>query len=207
MIAQGVERYNNARLLGHDPETGKPIYAKVGKRGGFIQLGDNEKTTNAKPRFAPLPKRKSVKTVTLEQALKQLALPALPRSLGNAPDGTELIAANGPFGPYLKGGKYNVPMKDYDPYTVTLDEVLPLYQKKVDSMIADWGEVQIVNGAYGPYVKGPGRRNNVKIPKDTDPKTITLEQAQEMLANKPKTATKARRGTRGGRSSKVKTKK
>ena len=204
LIANGVERYNNARLLGHDPETGKPIYAKVGKNGGFIQLGDNEKEAGEKPRFAPLPKRKSVKTVNLEQALKQLALPALPRNLGKAPNGTELIAANGPFGPYLKGGKYNIPMKDFDPYTVTLEEALPLYQAKVDSIIADWGEIMIINGAYGPYVKGPGRRNNVKVPKETDPKTITKEQAEEMLANKPKTA---RRGVRGGAKKKTTTKK
>lgn len=195
LVANGVERYNNARLLGHDPETGKPIYAKVGKNGGFIQLGDNEKESGEKPRFAPLPKRKSVKTVNLEQALKQLALPALPRVLGNAPDGAEIIAANGPFGPYLKGGKYNIPMKDLDPYTVSLEEALPLYQAKVDSIIADWGEILIINGAYGPYVKGPGRRNNAKIPKETDPKTITREQAEEMLANKPKAT---RRGARGG---------
>ena len=204
LVANGVERYNNARLLGHDPETGKPIYAKVGKNGGFIQLGDNEKEAGEKPRFAPLPKRKSVKTVNLEQALKQLALPALPRELGKAPDGAELIAANGPFGPYLKGGKYNIPMKDFDPYTVTLEEALPLYQAKVDSIIADWGEIMIINGAYGPYVKGPGRRNNVKVPKETDPKTITKEQAEEMLANKPKTA---RRGARGGAKKKTTKKK
>ncbi len=196
LIANGVERYNNSKLLGHHPDDGKPIYAKVGKNGGFIQLGDNEKETGEKPRFAPLPKRKSVKTVTLEQALKQLALPALPRELGKAPDGAVLIAANGPFGPYLKGGKYNIPMKDYDPYTVTLDEAIPLYQKKLDSMVADWGDVQIIIGAYGPYVKGPGRRNNVRIPKDVDPKTITEKAAREMLENKPKTT---RRGTRGGR--------
>ncbi len=91
-------------------------------------------------------------------------------------------------------------MKDFDPYTVTLEEALPLYQKKIDSMIADFGEVQIINGAYGPYVKGPGRRNNVKIPKETDPKTITLEMALEMLKNKPKTT---RRGTRGKSKSKT----
>ena len=194
--ANGVERYNNARLLGHHPDNGKPIYAKVGKTGGFIQLGDNEKEAGEKPQFAPLPRRKSVKTVTLEQALKQLALPTLPRELGKAADGAVLVAANGPFGPYLKGGKYNIPMKDYDPYTITLEEALPLYQKKIDSMIADWGEIQIIQGAYGPYVKGPGRRNNAKIPPEMDPKSITLEQAKEMLENKPKTA---RRGVRGGR--------
>ena len=127
LAANGVERYNNARLLGHHPESGLPIYAKIGKTGGFIQLGENEKESGEKPRFAPLPARKTVKSVTLEQALKQLALPALPRSLGKAADGAELIAANGPFGPYLKAGKYNIPLGDLDPYTVTLDEALPLY--------------------------------------------------------------------------------
>ena len=198
LVASGVERYNNARLLGHDPETGKPIYAKVGKNGGFIQLGDNEKESGEKPRFAPLPKRKSDKTVNLEQALKQLSLPSLPRVLGKTKQGVELIAASGPFGPYLKGGKYNVPMKDLDPYTVTFEEALPIYQAKVDSIIADWDEIMIINGAYGPYVKGPGRYNNVKIPKDVEPSSITLEQAKEMLANKPKKAGRTRRGTRGG---------
>lgn len=187
LAAEGIERYNNARLLGHDPETGKAIYAKVGKNGGFIQLGDNEKSSGEKPVFAPLPKRKSVKTVTLEQALKQLALPQLPRTLGTAKDGTEIIAASGPFGPYLKGGKYNIPLgKEFDPYTITLEEAEPLYIKKRDSYIADWGEIQIIEGAYGPYVKGPGHRNFVRIPKDVDPKTVTKEQAEEYLANKPK---------------------
>ncbi|MDO5480676.1 MAG: DNA topoisomerase, partial [Candidatus Saccharibacteria bacterium] len=207
LVASGVERYNNARLLGHDPETGKPIFAKVGKNGGFIQLGDNEKESGEKPRFAPLPKRKSTKTVTLEQALEQLALPSLPRVLGKAPDGAELIAASGPFGPYLKGGKYNIPMKDLDPYTVTLKEALPIYQAKIDSIIADWGEIMIINGAYGPYIKGPGRRNNVKIPKDQDPKKITEAEARKMLENKPKTASKTRRGKRGGRKTTKKTSK
>ena len=139
----------------------------------------------------------------MEQALSQLALPVLPRSLGKAPDGAEIIAANGPFGPYLKGGRYNIPMKDLDPYTISLEDALPLYQAKIDSIIADWGEIMIINGAYGPYVKGPGRRNNVKIPKDIDPKTITEVAAREMLENKPKTT---RRGVRGGRKKTTKTK-
>ena len=209
LAAEGIERYNNARLLGHDPKTGKAIYAKVGKNGGFIQLGDNEKEAGEKPVFAPLPKRKSVKTVTLEQALKQLELPQLPRSLGKAADGTEIIAAAGPFGPYLKAGKYNVPMKSkdetLDPYTITLEQAEPLYIAKRDSYIADWGDIQIINGAYGPYVKGPGRRNNAKIPKDVDPKTITKEQAEEMLANKPKTT--RRPATRRATAKKAATKK
>lgn len=178
-------RYNNARELGKDAE-GRPIYAKIGKNGGFIQVGDNEKTTGEKPRFAPLPKGKTVKDVTLKDALRQLELPALPRSLGQTKDGTEIIAADGPFGPYLKAGKYNIPIKDYDPYKIDFKTAEKLYQEKLNSIIADWGDIMIINGAYGPYIKGPGRFNNIKIDKDQDPKKITLEQAKELLNNKPK---------------------
>ena len=181
--------------------SGKNIYAKVGKNGGFIQLGENEKESGEKPRFAPLPDGVNVKSITLEQAIEQLKLPALPRKLGKAADGTEIIASSGPFGPYLKAGKYNIPIKDYDPYTITLDDAEPIYQKKIDSIIADWGDVMIIIGAYGPYVKGPGRRNNAKIPKEIDPKKLTKEEAEKILAEKPKSARHApRRRTKSAKS-------
>ncbi len=183
--SDGAVRYNNARELGKDPKTGQPIYAKVGRNGGFIQLGDNEKTSGEKPRFAPLPKGKTEKTVTLQEALKQLAMPELPRELGTTKDGATLIAASGPFGPYLKGGKYNIQLKDYDPYTIDFKTAEQLYKAKIDSIYADWGDIMIINGAYGPYIKGPGRFNNVKIPKEMDPKKITLEEAKKMLEDKP----------------------
>ncbi len=183
-----VARYNNSNSLGKDPETGKNIYAKIGRNGGFIQLGENEKESGEKPRFAPLPEGVSVKDVTLEQAIKQLSLPSLPRVLGTTKDGTEIIAASGPFGPYLKAGKYNIPIKDYDPYTISMEDAEPLYKKKIDSIIADWGDIMIIIGAYGPYIKGPGRRNNAKIPDGTDLKKITREEAEKLLAEKPKTA-------------------
>lgn len=196
--SDSAARYNNARALGTDPKTKLPIYAKIGKNGGFIQLGDNEKSSGEKPRFAPLPDGADVNSVTLEQALAQLALPSLPRLLGPAADGIPLIAAAGPFGPYLKAGKYNLPIKDYDPYTIDLPTAQNLYQTKLDSIIADFGDLMIINGAYGPYIKGPGRFNNVKIPKDRDPKTITKAEAEAMLAAKP-----ARRGRRAPKSTKT----
>ncbi len=177
-------RYNNTRELGKEPKTGRPIYAKTGRNGGFIQLGDNEKSSGEKPRFAPLPKGKTEKTVTLKEALEQLAMPALPRNLGNTKDGVNIIASSGPFGPYLKAGKYNIQIKDYDPYTIDLTTAEKLYQEKLATIIADWDEIMIINGAYGPYIKGPGRFNNVKIPKDQDPKKITLEEAKQMLEEK-----------------------
>lgn len=191
--ADKADRYNSATLLGQDPKTKHNIYAKVGKNGSFIQLGENEKVSGEKPRFVPLPEGKTVKTVTLADALKQLSLPSLPRSLGHAKDGTEIIAASGPFGPYLKAGKFNISLGNQDPYTITLKQAEPLYQAKLDSIIADWGDISIIKGVYGPYIKGPGRANHVKINKDQDPTKITLEQATEMLKNKPQ---RTRRGSR-----------
>ncbi len=150
------------------------------------------------------------KTVTLEAALKQLELPELPRELGAAKDGSTIIVSSGPFGPYLKAGKYNVPIKDYDPYTIDLKTAAKLYQDKLDTIIADWDDIMIIKGAYGPYVKGPGRFNNVKIPSDQDPTKITLEEAKKMLEEKPKgrgrfarrkgtTSTKATKGTKSAK--------
>ena len=179
-----------------------PIFAKIGKTGGFIQLGDNEKSTGEKPRFAPLPDGVDVNSVTLDQALAQLALPSLPRLLGPASDGTPLIAAAGPFGPYLKAGKYNLPIKDYDPYTIDLATAQSLYQAKLDSIIADFGDIMIINGAYGPYIKGPGRFNNVKIPKDRDPKSIAKAEAEAMLAAKPARRGRAKASTKSKAKSK-----
>ncbi len=199
-------RYNNARELGKHPKTGQPIYAKIGRNGGFIQLGENEKTSGEKPRFAPLPKGMTEKTVTLEAALKQLDLPALPRELGQAKDGATIIASSGPFGPYLKAGNYNIQLKDHDPYTIDLATAEQLYQEKLDSIIADWGDIMIINGAYGPYVKGPGRFNNAKIPKDQDPKQITLEEAKAMLENKkPATGRFAKKSAKTSKTTKAKT--
>jgi len=179
-----AERFNNARELGKDPKSGKPIYAKVSRNGAFLQIGDNEKETGEKPIFVPLPKGKNTKTVTYEDALKQLELPQLPRPLGKADDGIELIAADGPFGPYLKADKLSVPLKGYDPYTVDLSTAIELYEAKKASIISDWGDIKIIHGAYGPYVKGLGRFNNVKIPKDTDPAKLTQTEAEAILATK-----------------------
>lgn len=142
----------------------------------------------------------------MEQALKQLELPQLPRLIGKTDDGTELIAANGPFGPYLKAGNHNIQLnranKEESPYTIRFELANQLYQKKKSSIIADWGEIKIIHGPFGPYIKGPAikpasgkgrpRPNNLKIPADLDPKTITLEQATSLLEEKTAPAKKTK---------------
>jgi DNA topoisomerase-1 len=178
-----IERFNNARLLGVEPKTGLNLYAKTGRKGGYLQLGESEKGSE-KPRFMPLPKGKNVKTVEFGEAVEAFDKPSLPRLLGEI-DGEEVWASDGPFGPYLKVGKLNITIKKEDPYTITLERAKELVAEKKASILADWGDVQIVNGAYGPYVKGPGKRNFAKIDKKLDPKTITEEQARKMLEEKP----------------------
>jgi len=181
--ADDIERFNSARLLGPDPKTGQNIYAKIGRKGGYLQLGESEKG-GEKPRFMPLPKDKDVKTVSFDEALEMFAKPSLPRLLGEI-DGQEVLAADGPFGPYLKTGKFNITLKKDDPYTINLARAKELIAEKQASILADWGDVQIIRGAYGPYIKGPGKRNFVKIAKDTDPKKITEAEARQLLDKKP----------------------
>jgi DNA topoisomerase-1 len=192
IASDGIDRskVTRARKLGADPKTGEPVYARIARFGGVVQLGDGDDEKKIKPKFAPLPKGARVDTVTLDQALEALKLP---RVVGTAKDGEEIIAAIGPFGPYLKAGKYNVSLgKDFDPHTITLAEAEELYEKKKASIIADWGDIKVIIGAYGPYIKGPGRRNNAKIPEGKDPKTITEDEAKKMLAEKPKTVRKTK---------------
>ena len=174
------------RKLGVDPKTKLPIFARIGRFGPMLQLGEGGKDVEEKPEFISLDKKSSIETITLEQAIEQINAPRLPRIIGKASDGVEIIASKGPFGNYLKCDKINVTMpKNADPFKITLAEAEKLYQDKLDSIIADWGDVKILKGKYGPYIKGPGRWNNVRIPKETDPKSITEADAKKLLDEKP----------------------
>ena len=183
-----------ARLLGKDQKSGRNVYARVARYGAIIQIGESGKDVEEKPEFIPLDKKFSVENITLEQALEEIKKPRLPKLIGKAKDGVEIVASKGPFGNYLKCGDINVTLpKTVDPFAITLEDAEKLYQEKLASIIADWGDVKILIGKYGPYVKGPGRWNNVRIAKDVDTKKITEEEARKMLDEKPKTKSKAKR--------------
>ena len=193
--ADEIERFNGANHLGVEPKSGLNIYAKIGRKGAYLQLGESEKGSE-KPRFMPIPKGRDLKTVTLAEAIEAFEKPSLPRLLGEI-DGEPVWASDGPFGPYLKTGKLNITIKKEDPYTITLARAEELVAEKKASILADWGEIQIINGAYGPYVKGPGKRNFAKIPKDADPKKLTEEEARQILKDKPARKSFPRRGAKG----------
>ena len=173
-----------ARKVGKDPKTGKTIYARFGRFGPMLQLGDTE-DEDEKPRFAPLPDGAKLETVTVEQAVEAFKLPRL---VGQTDDGQDIKANIGRFGPYIQVGKLFVSIKPLDPRKITLDEARELYVAKLkaeaEKHIATFDNgIQILNGRYGPYVTDG--KKNAKIPKDTDPKKISEKQAQKLLDEAP----------------------
>lgn len=178
----GIDRstVGASREIGIDPKTNKPITARFGRFGPMLQLGSTE--SEEKPQFAPMPAGKKIETITLEEALHAFKLP---RTVGETKDGKVIKANIGRFGPYIQVDKLFVSIKPLDPHDITLEQALELYDAKLkaeaEKNIADFGDgIKVLNGRYGPYITDG--KKNAKIPKDTDPKTITHEQAKELLA-------------------------
>lgn len=179
----GIDRsaVAQAREVGIDPKTNKPVFARFGRFGPMLQLGATEDKEN-KPQFAPMPAGKKIETITIDEALYAFKLP---RVVGETKDG-EIIKANiGRFGPYIQVGKLFVSIKPIDPHDITLDQALELYAEKLkteaEKNIANFGDgIKVLKGRYGPYITDGSK--NAKIPKDVEPKDITHEQAKELLA-------------------------
>jgi DNA topoisomerase-1 len=173
-----------SREIGIDPTTNKPVLARFGRYGPMIQLGSSDDKDN-KPQFAPIPAGRKIETVTLEEALHAFKLP---RIVGQTPDGVDIKANVGRFGPYIQINKLFVSIKPFDPHTITLDEAIELYNAKLKSEaeknIADFGDgIKVLKGRFGPYITDGAK--NVKIPKDTDPTDITHDQAKELIKSAP----------------------
>ena len=178
------EQVAQARELGRDEASGKPMTVRMGRFGPFVQIGTKDDVE--KPRFAGLRPGQKMDKITLEEAL---ALFILPRALGSTAEGEPILANVGRFGPYIKYGSKYVSLKDDDPYTVTLERALECIQAKqvVDAnrIIQDFGAdgIQVLNGRYGPYISNGEK--NARIPKDRDPKTLTLEDSRALLVAAP----------------------
>jgi DNA topoisomerase-1 len=161
------------------------VSVRYGKYGPFVQAGT--KDDEEKPKFASLRPHQRMDTITLQEALE---LFKLPRTVGNMPDGHAIRVAIGRFGPYVQyGAKKFVSIKDDDPYTVDLPRALELIRAKeeldANRIILDFPDagIQVLNGRYGPYITD--RVKNAKIPKDRDPKTLTLDECKELIAAAP----------------------
>jgi DNA topoisomerase-1 len=192
------EQVAQARELGVHPKNGKPVTVRMGRYGPFVQVGT--KDDEEKPKFAGLRPGQKMADVTLEDALE---LFKLPRKLGETEDGLPVSASVGRFGPYIRYGDKYVSMKEDDPYTVELPRALELIEaKKIEDanrIILDFEEhgIQVLNGRYGPYITN--KEKNARVPKDREPKSLTLEECIELLAAAPV------RGRRGKKKTKKKT--
>ncbi len=191
------EQVAQARELGHHHVTGRPITVRMGRYGPFVQSGT--KDDEEKPQFAGLRPGQKMDALTLADAME---LFKLPRTLGETLQGEAIVANVGRFGPYVKYGSKYASLKEDDPYTVTLErarEVIRLKQEAdANRIIQDFPAegIQVLNGRYGPYITD--RKKNAKIPKDRDPKLLTLEECRALLAAAPE------RGGRFGRWGKAK---
>ena len=184
------KEYGNAasRELGTAPD-GQMLVARFGQYGAYVQKGDGENK-----QYASLAPGQLIESITLEEALK---LFELPRTVGQHA-GIDIICTKGRFGPYIKYGDKNISLpRGTDPLKIDLESCIKLIEdsasKAKGGIIAEYKEsdIQVIDGAYGPYIKHAG--SNYKIPKGTDPNTLTEDKCKEIIESSEPTGRKKRR--------------
>ena len=184
------KEYNNiSRELGVDPKDGQVLIARFGQYGPYVQKGDGEQK-----QYASLAPGQLIESITLEEALK---LFELPRTVGQY-NGIDIVCTKGRFGPYIKYGDKNISLpRGTDPLKVDLETCIKLIDesenKKSGGIIAEYtdSDIQVIDGAYGPYIKHAG--SNYKIPRGTDPTTLTEDKCKEIIATSEPTGKMNRR--------------
>jgi DNA topoisomerase-1 len=175
---------NTSRSLGVHPVSGKPIFARLGKFGPLVQIGDNEDEEKV---FASLKKGQFIENLSLEDALE---LFKLPREVGLFED-KKMVAALGRFGPYIKHDSafYSL-QKEQDPMLITEEEAIQLIVDKRESdankhikTFAENPEIQVLNGRWGPYIKMG--KNNYKIPKGKEAVDLTYAETIDIIESQP----------------------
>ena len=174
------------RVLGVDPESGKPVSVKIGRFGPVAQIGSAEDLE--KPRFAQLRKGQSIETITLDEVLE---LFRLPRHLGTY-EGDEVVIGTGRYGNYVSFQKKFISLDpDADPLTIELDDAIKVIEERrkaeADRFIKRFDEepdLEIIRGRFGPYLTY--KEQNYRLPKGTDPMTVTLDEAVAAIAKQTK---------------------
>lgn len=174
-----------ARTLGKDPKSGKPVIVRLGRFGPMLQIGEVE--DDEKPKFASIPAGKKMDEITFDEAME---LFKLPRIVGKLDDGTEITANFGRFGPYVKFGDTYASIKGEDPLTITEKDARRYIDEKMKQdankniQVFDKEGIKVLNGRYGPYITDGTL--NARIPKDKVPEKLTLEECQKLLATAKK---------------------
>lgn len=178
-----------SRNLGIDPKTGKPVFARIGRYGPMLQIGESD--SEEKPKFAKMPKNLRIDQITLDEALKAFELP---RIIGYDNKGNKISAQIGRFGPFIKRDNTFVSIKEDEIHEITLDEAIKRIEEKSAAKKANVikafpqnDKIQVLNGRFGPYITDGTK--NAKVPKDKLPADLTLEECLELLSkvtSKPK---------------------
>ena len=174
-----------ARLIGHHPETGEPVLARITKNGPCVQIGDSD---DQKPQFASLLKGQSIFTITMDEAL-ELFRTAFPYTLTQW-NNVDVVIGEGKFGPYIRYGKSFVSIpKQINAHAITPEQAIALIEKNQQQQLPVhvFGDIQVLNGRYGAYIKTPA--GNYKIPRSVNMDTLTEEQCREIITttdNSPK---------------------
>jgi len=180
-------KFSDIRELGEHPELKKPITARVGQYGPYVQCGSKE--DEEKPKIASIPNTISVNSITLEESLVLLQLPKV---LGQDENGNDIKVNIGRFGPYLQIKSEYFSLKEDDPYTIELPRALEVIKElreiKAKSLLKDFPEeeTQILIGRYGPYIKS--KKKNYKLPKELDEqdiKALNWDEVKEIIKNQP----------------------
>jgi len=185
-----VERSSvgKSRELGTDAKTGKNVYAKLGRFGAYVQIGENpDDNGGEKPKFASLRQGQFIESISIADAME---LFKMPRDLGLFEE-KSVVVNIGRFGPYVLHDKKFVSIpKGQDPYEIPLEKAIELIESKrisdANKLIKAFPEdpeIQVLNGRFGPYIKAG--KKNVKIPKGKEPASLTLEECVELAANTP----------------------
>jgi DNA topoisomerase I len=186
-----TDKVTGERVLGEDPVSGKPVIARIGRFGPMIQIGRVE--DEEKPRFASLMEGQSIHSISFDEAMD---LFKLPRVVGEF-EGQPIKANTGRFGPYIQHGKLFVSLKEDTPFSVDEARAIELIgikrEQEANKFISSFGDIEVLNGRFGPYIKQG--KNNYKIPKGTDPKSLTEEACKAIIVATPekKPARKARK--------------
>lgn len=172
------------RLLGTDPKSGKPVYAKISRYGSVAQIGDA--SDEEKPKFAALLEDQSIETITFDEVMELFKLPI---DLGIFEE-EPLIVGMGRFGPYVKYGKKYVSIpKEQDPLKMTREKAVALVEKKREEdrkkLLQNFEEedIKVLNGRFGAYIVHDGANYKIPAPLKAEAETLSLEQLQEIVAD------------------------
>lgn len=180
-VGENADRATGERLLGQDPKTGKNVYARIGRFGPMVQIGETD--SDEKPIFASLMATQNIVTITLEEALELFKVPFDLQDY----EGKTVTVGVGRFGPYMKWGEAFISLpKGENPLSVDYDRAVAIIEekKKADAPVASYKGEPVTKGVgrFGPYLKY--QDIYINVPKKYDFENLSQKEVEELIEAK-----------------------